>query len=163
MSTGTQGPGTASRNPLVLRFILKQAGRRTNLTSEERANLDTIISSRQGLQIVGEAIDEASSGQSATTAKLGDGTLLKLLVQNLPQLIAIVMEIMKAFPAASSAPTARVNESAMPTDFALPPIPPALLAALQHALVAAVQSALDQIGPIIRGEFQDWLKGHQAA
>lgn len=133
MSVGT-AVGYYESHPVIAGIVLRTAARRANLSAGDRKDLAAILSSGKGLVVSGQVLDDTgatvsvpfqtSDGGSTAplTAKLGDGTLLKLLIDNLPAIIQAIMQIMSLFPKPATAEMPTAMHGQMPTDFAIPPM-----------------------------------------
>lgn len=88
--------------PSVTKWMLKRAARRANLSSEEKASLADILDDRAKLAVAGSVLDDIEEDPTTVGAagdpvgKFGDGTLLKLLFENLPAIIAAILEVLNA-------------------------------------------------------------------
>lgn len=146
--------GYANR-PLVTAILFRRAARQANLSPDDQTALASVLHDRANLVVAGQTLDDMQSTTESgamTTAKLGDGTLLSLLIANLPQILAAIMEILGALnkpagtPSPSPAPVAHAAHAScghgMPTNFALPALPPIVLDLLEQAAVAAVKAVL---------------------
>lgn len=163
MSSVATAVGFYESRPLVAGVMLRLAGRSATLSAEDQAGLAQVLASRRNLPLVGRVLDALQATNStpddaAPNAKLGDGTILQLLIQNLPAIIAAILQIMNAFPK----PAARfaAESAAMPTNFALPP---AVIVLAEQAAEAALSAALQAVLPSVKGEVIAWLSDHKIA
>lgn len=122
----------------------------------EQARISAILAQPNGLVAIGQAYDDATD--SAKTSKLGDGTLLKLLLDNLPAIIAAIEEILKLFPkttasngpgniSVASAHDQCSSASHADTAFAVPP-----------GLILALEQAVSLLWPLIEKKIDDYIK-----
>ena len=81
--------------------VLKRALRDPSLTPDQRAAGEKLINDPDAYDAAVSKIhrDLANGrvGSAGPVGKIGDGTLLKLILDNLPQIMAVVMAILKAF------------------------------------------------------------------
>ena len=81
--------------------VLKRALRDPSLTPDQRAAGEKLINDPDAYDAAVSKIhrDLANGrvGAAGPVGKIGDGTLLKLILDNLPQIMAVVMAILKAF------------------------------------------------------------------
>lgn len=151
MSTDLQG--FYESHPVLTRFTFRQAARRSNLTVDQRSQLFSFLADAKQTVAAGQALDDLDASTAAErTAKLGDGTILQLLISNLPAIIAAIQDIIKMFPTAPATKSvAGLMESQAShggTEFMIPPqlllvIEP-LAEAMAKALWAYVKPEIDE-------------------
>ncbi len=85
--------------PLITRLLLRQAARKVKLDADGEAALAEILSSRENIKVAGSVLDDLPNTVEVVDGKvgaLGDGTILKLLLENLPAIVQAILEILKA-------------------------------------------------------------------
>jgi hypothetical protein len=84
-----------SSGPVDLKTALSNA--KATCTPEQKQTIDEILKNPQGLAEVEKVVDvlPTSTHQIGPAGKLGDGTFLKMLLDNLPQIWALIQMFLK--------------------------------------------------------------------
>lgn len=83
-------------HPLLTRFALRQF-RRSPLDQASKDAIDAALGSPEALAQIGDLLDDAVLTHAAggNVGQLGDGTIIRLLLDQLPEIMAAILEILK--------------------------------------------------------------------
>lgn len=170
---------SSNRSPLMTRLLYRAASRHSSLNDTDRASLNTILANDQYTGFASDVLDDtAVSIYGATYGKFGDGTLLQILIQNLPQIIAAILALINAMhPTPSPTPTPTptppkpssisMSSSEFPQGIKMPfnadtAIPPWVIQIAEQAAAAAFASLWPKIEVAVQNAIDKYL-GHNKA
>lgn len=78
------------------RVLYRRAMRKASLSAEEQKTLNEIMERDEWTDVADEAIDDLPRKRDGRVRAIGDGTILALLIEHLPEIIAAIIEIIKA-------------------------------------------------------------------
>lgn len=96
MSADVDAAPSTSLGPFETRFLLRRARRHADAAGQ--AAIDQALSNPEAIDQIGSDVLGSLADTHGVHGAIGDGTFLKLILANLPQIMQAIMAILALFP-----------------------------------------------------------------